>query len=174
MGIARGYKPKIINSDQGCQFTANEWIYQLTLLGVKISMDGKGRALDNIPIERFWRTIKYEEVYLNTYETVSDAKASLNAYISWYNTSRRHRGINHHRPYEVMVGAKVATDWAFKEVEKMAETRSCGYVDNSLRYHTYPQGPTTTTAFKVLMVKEEIKQHKKVKQAMNLSSKIAA
>jgi putative transposase len=57
----------------------------LSLLGIKISMDGKGRCVDNIPIERFWRTVKYEEVYFNTYETVKEARESLDKYIEWYN-----------------------------------------------------------------------------------------
>lgn len=115
MSVATGYKPKIINSDQGCQFTSQEWLYQLTLLGVKISMDGKGRALDNVPIERFWRTIKYEEVYLNTYETVQEAKQNIGQYIEWYNQKRRHSGINNHRPYEVMVGEKQVSSRTFKK-----------------------------------------------------------
>lgn len=183
MAIAKGYKPKIINSDQGCQFTSQEWIYQLTLLGVIISMDGKGRALDNIPIERFWRTIKYEEVYLNNYESVKEAKASLDAYIHWYNHSRRHSGINHHRPYEVMTGKAEATRWAFMQTPKLGESleskenQACRYVDKSSTYPRDPQGPTTTAASSHLLKKEktEIKQQqKKVKQAMNLSSKIAA
>lgn len=177
MAIATGYRPKIINSDQGCQFTSSEWIYQLTLLGVKISMDGKGRALDNIPIERFWRTIKYEEVYLNTYESVKEAKESLNAYINWYNHKRRHSGINDHRPYEVMTGKREATQWAFMQVPKVSESKesqACGYVYKSSTYPRDPQGPTTTTNTLMVKEKKEIKQQKKVKQEMNLSSKIAA
>ena len=104
MSIKTGYKPKIINSDQGCQFTSQEWAYSLSLLKIDISMDGKGRCLDNIPIERFWRTIKYEEVYLKTYESVLEAKEELRKYITWYNHERRHSGIGKKRPYEVMSG----------------------------------------------------------------------
>jgi putative transposase len=104
MAINTGYKPKIINSDQGCQFTSQEWIYSLKLLEIDVSMDGKGRYLDNIFIERFWRTIKYEEVYLKTYETVSEAKESLGAYIRWYNHERRHSSLGKRRPQEVMSG----------------------------------------------------------------------
>lgn len=104
MAINTGYKPKIINSDQGCQFTSQEWIYSLKLLKIDISMDGKGRFLDNIYIERFWRTIKYEEVYLKTYETVSEAKLGLGEYIRWYNHERRHSSLGKKRPYEVMSG----------------------------------------------------------------------
>lgn len=104
MAINTGYKPKIINSDQGCQFTSQEWIYSLNLLKIDISMDGKGRFLDNIYIERFWRTIKYEEVYLKTYETVSEAKLGLGEYIRWYNHERRHSSLGKKRPHEVMSG----------------------------------------------------------------------
>ena len=122
MAINSGYKPKIINSDQGCQFTSQEWCYALSLLGIRISMDGKGRCLDNIPIERFWRTIKYEEVYLKTYETVAEAKEAIAAYIYWYNHERRHMGLNKHRPYEVMMGQENAAKWPFRRV--------AAYVDN--------------------------------------------
>ncbi len=159
MAINKGYKPKIINSDQGCQFTSQEWAYALSLLQIKISMDGKGRCLDNIPIERFWRTIKYEEVYLQTYETVKEAKQSLAAYIDWYNHKRRHSGLSNSRPYEVMVGIKMASSWPFAESKK----RVGGYVDNSNEL------PTKSTTPKAIRTKQKDGQNK-----MNHSSKIAA
>ena len=123
MAINSGFKPVILNSDQGCQFTSQEWVFSLALLGVKISMDGKGRCLDNIPIERFWRTLKYEEVYLKTYETVTEAKEAIAEYIHWYNHKRRHSGINNHRPYEVMIGLQHATYWPFAKEDKEADKR---------------------------------------------------
>jgi len=107
MAVKSGYKAKIVNSDQGCQFTSQEWVYSLRLLGIKISMDGKGRYLDNIFIERFWRTIKYEEVYLKTYDTVFEAKTALGKYIEWYNHERRHSGLGKRRPYEIMSGIEI-------------------------------------------------------------------
>lgn len=158
MAIKSGYQPSIINSDQGCQFTSQEWLYNLTLLGVEISMDGKGRCLDNIAIERFWRTLKYEEVYLKTYDSVKEAKAALGDYIDWYNHKRRHSGINYHRPVEVMIGKEKASKWAFSGVD--------GYVDNCKQLTHRSTISTTTT-------KEKIKRQKE-KQLMNLSSKIAA
>lgn len=103
MAVNSGYRPRIINSDQGCQFTSQDWVYSLSLLGVRISMDGKGRCLDNIPIERFWRTLKYEEVYLKTYESVSEAREALAGYIEWYNHKRRHSSLGKRRPFEVML-----------------------------------------------------------------------
>jgi putative transposase len=155
MGIKSGYCPKIINSDQGCQFTSQEWIYNLALLGVKISMDGKGRCLDNIPIERFWRTLKYEEVYLKTYDCVFEAKEALSVYIYWYNHERRHSGINHHRPFEVMTGLKEALTWSFKKAD--------GYGDNLKQVTHIPTASTT-----------KIKQQIKIENQMNLSSEKAA
>ena len=117
MAIKTGHRPKIINSDQGCQFTSQDWIYNLTLLKIDISMDGKGRYLDNIHIERFWRTIKYEEVYLKTYESVLEARGGLGAYIKWYNHERRHSGIGKRRPYEVMYG--IENNFRQEEIKKM-------------------------------------------------------
>lgn len=115
MAHQTGVTPRIINSDQGCQFTSQDWAYAMSLLGIRISMDGKGRCLDNIPIERFWRTLKVEEVYLNTYETVQEAREAIGQYIEWYNHERRHSGIDNHRPIEVMLGLKHPTYWSFKQ-----------------------------------------------------------
>lgn len=102
MAIATGYKPVIINSDQGCQFTSQEWLYSLSLLNIRVSMDGKGRAIDNIPIERFWRTLKYEEVYLKSYENVEEARKEIMAYIQWYNHQRPHSRLDKLSPWNVM------------------------------------------------------------------------
>ena len=115
MAVSQGYRPLILNTDQGCQFTSQDWLYNMALLGIRVSMDGKGRCLDNIPIERFWRTIKYEEVYLKTYESVQEARESLGTYISWYNNERRHSGLTYNLPYEVLMGLKKAETWPFKQ-----------------------------------------------------------
>jgi putative transposase len=115
MAYQKGFAPKIINSDQGCQFTSQEWAYSLSLLQIRISMNGKGRCLFNIPIKRFWRTLKVEEVYLNTYETVAESRAAISNYIDWYNHKRRHSGIDNHRPVEVVMGLKYPSYWPFKE-----------------------------------------------------------
>ena len=121
MAYQKGITPKIINSDQGCQFTSQEWAYALSLLQIHISMDGKGRCLDNIPIERFWRTLKVEEVYLNTYETVVEAREAIRRYIEWYNHERRHSGIDNHRPIEVMMGLKQPTYWSYKQTTEIKQ-----------------------------------------------------
>ena len=88
-------------------------------------MNGKGRCLDNIPIERFWRPIKYEEVYLRTYETVKEARELLGKYVEWYNKERRHSGINYQRPYEVMAGKVKATQWSFQ--------KACGTTSENIK-----------------------------------------
>lgn len=93
--------PEILNSDQGSQMTSVEYINLVEDSGVKISMDGKRRAFDNIFTERLWRTIKYEEVYLKEYTTPKEAKASLDAYLNFYNTKRLHQSLNYKTPAEV-------------------------------------------------------------------------
>lgn len=93
--------PEIFNSDQGSQFTSEEFIQILLANKVAISMDGKGRALDNVYMERFWRTLKYEDIYLNNYETLIEARVGINKFIHFYNTSRLHSSLNYQTPDEV-------------------------------------------------------------------------
>lgn len=95
--------PGIFNSDQGSQFTSLEFTGRLEKLGVAISMDGRGRAMDNIFVERLWRTVKYEEVYLKSYETVAEARESLARYFLFYNTERLHESLGYRTPREVYV-----------------------------------------------------------------------
>jgi putative transposase len=84
-------KPEIFNSDQGSQFTSPDFIKVLKKSEIKISMDGKGRALDNVAIERFWRTLKYDEVYLHEYKNMKEAKERIGVYINEYNSLRPHQ-----------------------------------------------------------------------------------
>jgi len=90
--------PEIINSDQGCQYTSNEWIITVESEGVKISMDGKGRWADNVFIERFWRSAKYECVYLHSFETIPEARKILGEYIKFYNQRRPHQSLGYKTP----------------------------------------------------------------------------
>ena len=94
-------KPKIFNSDQGSQFTCNKFLEILEAGNIEISMDGKGRAFDNIYIERFWRTVKYEEVYCKAYESFEEAKENLGFYIKHYNEKRLHQSLGYRTPNEV-------------------------------------------------------------------------
>lgn len=96
--IARHGKPEIINSDQGSQFTCNEWIEFLEQEGIKISMDGKGRAIDNIFIERFWRSVKYDYVYIKVPSDGLELYQGLKEYIDYYNNRLCHQGIGHQIP----------------------------------------------------------------------------
>jgi len=95
--------PEIFNSDQGSQFTSNEFIAALSKPkpDIKISMDGKGRVFDNIFVERLWRTVKYEEVYLKSYETVKEARNNLRRYFYFYNNERIHQALDYKTPHEI-------------------------------------------------------------------------
>ena len=93
--------PEIENSDQGIQFTNQEYINIWEENNVKISMDGRGRAMDNIFTERLWRSLKYEEVYLKEYATVLEAKENIKEYIKFYNYERKHQSLNYKTPAEI-------------------------------------------------------------------------
>ncbi len=93
--------PEIFNSDQGSQFTSLAFTEVLKGAGVRISMDGKGRCMDNIFMERLWRSLKYEEVYLKAYETGSDARAGIRAWIEAYNARRPHQALDYATPNEI-------------------------------------------------------------------------
>jgi putative transposase len=97
--------PAIINSDQGSHFTSEQYLGPLVSQGVRISMDGKGRALDNIFTERLWRSVKYEEVYLKGYETPREARNGLGEYLRFYNTERPHQSLGYRTPAEVYTAA---------------------------------------------------------------------
>lgn len=94
--------PEIINSDQGCQFTSEPWRNALIDNKIKVSMDGKGRWADNIYIERFWRSCKYELVNLHSFETVSDARNAIAQYIKFYNDIRPHQALNYKTPNQII------------------------------------------------------------------------
>jgi putative transposase len=89
--LKRYGRPEIFNTDQGSQFTSREFTGVLQAHGVSISMDGKGRAMDNIFVERLWRLVKYEEVYPKQYATMKEARDGLSTYFRFYNTQRPHQ-----------------------------------------------------------------------------------
>lgn len=93
--------PDIFNSDQGCQFTSKDFTGRLEAAGVRISMDGRGRVFDNIFTERLWRTVKYEEVYLNDYDDVADVYDGLTRYFAFYNDERLHQALDYSTPGEI-------------------------------------------------------------------------
>lgn len=93
--------PEIFNTDQGAQFTSESFTGLLLANKIKISMDGKGRAFDNIFIERLWRSVKYEEVYLKEYNSIKEAKLNLDSYFKFYNFERHHQGLGNKKPAEI-------------------------------------------------------------------------
>ena len=97
-------RPEIFNTDQGVQFTSGQFVGRLERSGVKISMDGKGRALDNIFVERLWRSVKYEEIYPKGYESLMELKKGLKKYFAFYNDERPHQGLGYRTPAEVYFG----------------------------------------------------------------------
>jgi len=98
--------PEIFNTDQGPQFTSVEFTNLLENAGIKVSMDGRGRVYDNIFVERLWRSVKYEEVYLHDYQTVQEARAHLSDYFQFYNNERPHEALGYRTPHEFYFGTK--------------------------------------------------------------------
>lgn len=117
-------KPEIFNTDQGAQFTAAAFIDQLEAGGIQVSMDGKGRYLDNIFIERLWRSLKYEEIFTKAYASVVEARFGIGSWMRFYNNERKHQGLGYQTPAEIYEA-----------------TLPCGYVHNARALHTSPQGP---------------------------------
>jgi len=111
-------KPDIFNTDQGVQFTSNDFTKRLLDKHVRISMDGRGRVFDNIFIERLWRTVKYNNIYVHEYQTVSDVRAGLREYFGLYNTERIHQSLDYRTPWEVYSGFS-------GQIEKTLGTRVC-------------------------------------------------
>ena len=117
-------RPEIFNTDQGVQFTSAAFLDELASQGVRISMDGKGRFLDNIFIERLWRSLKYEEVFIKAYGSVAEARSGIGGWIAFYNDERPHQALGYRTPRAAF------------------EAQSAyGYMDNASALTTYPQAP---------------------------------
>ena len=102
--------PEVFNTDQGSQFTGEAFTGLLEQHGVRVSMDGKGRYADNILLERLWRTVKYEEVYLKAYSNGREAKARLDAYFNFYNAQRPHQALGYRTPADAFHGDLAPSD----------------------------------------------------------------
>jgi putative transposase len=126
--------PEIFNTDQGVQFTSADFIATLEGRGVRVSMDGKGRFLDNIFIERLWRSLKYEEIFIKAYSTVNEARKGIKAWLLFYNDERPHQTLDYRTPSAVFEAPQ-----------------GCGYVDNASALTTYPQ----EDRYKSLLLSEE-------------------
>lgn len=103
-----------MNSDQGCQFTSELWIKALTTVGIKVSMDGKGRCIDNIYIERFWRAIKYEAIFINEYDDIHELEKGIKEYIHFYNFERYHQGLDYEIPANIFFTSKSSSSNIYK------------------------------------------------------------
>ena len=108
-------RPEIFNTDQGAQFTSEAFTQTLLERGVRVSMDGKGRYLDNIFVERLWRSVKYEEVYLKAYQTVAEARTGINTYLEFYNQQRPHQALDYRTPAEVYQNGQEEKEVATQE-----------------------------------------------------------
>jgi len=110
-----GRLPEVFNTDQGSQFTSQEWTGELTRLGIAISMDGKGRWMDNVFIERLWRSVKHEDIYLREYASLPALEAGLEAWFERYNAWRPHEALGNRTPSEVHTAAETSVDTPAKE-----------------------------------------------------------
>jgi putative transposase len=122
--LVRHGRPEIFNTDQGSQFTSTAFTGLLLDNTIAISMDGRGAWRDNVFVERLWRSVKYEEVYLRAYDSVGEARASLGRYLDFYNGVRPHQALGYRTPRETFEAAP-----------------TCGYVDNASALTTSPQAP---------------------------------
>ena len=110
--FARYGRPQIVNTDQGSQFTANDFVKAVKAQGCQLSMDGKGAWRDNVFVERFWKSLKYERVYLHAYDSVSQARESIMDYIDWYNHKRPHSSLDRQTPHEALTALLPAVPMA--------------------------------------------------------------
>lgn len=103
--------PEIFNTDQGSQFTCEDFVDCLLDEGIKVSMDGRGRWMDNVMVERLWRSLKYEQVYLHAYDTPREARTSIGRWFHYYNYRRPHQSLEYKTPWEVHNGLLAQPDW---------------------------------------------------------------
>ena len=104
-------RPQIFNTDQGSQFTSEAFTSMLLAQGVQVSMDGRGRCMDNVFVERLWRSIKYEEVYLKAYQNGTEARKGIGAYLAFYNQERPHQALGYRSPGQVFQIEPVSQVW---------------------------------------------------------------
>ena len=131
--LARYGKPRIFNTDQGSQFTSEAFTGRLIAAGVAISMDGRGRFLDNIFIERLWRSIKYEEIHLKAYADGREARAGIGSWMNFYNEDRPHQAMDNQMPMAVWRAGMEKIEAAARAVDMPLR------LDNANALPTYPQ-----------------------------------
>ena len=153
-----GYgRPEIFNTDQGSQFTSDDFTGTLKDHGITISMDGKGRCMDNIFVERLWRSLKYEEVYLNAYTSVAEAKAGIGAWLDFYNKERQHQSLGYRTPRQIYdEGLWVCGRSALPTDCASPASRASSESGEMLAFAHIPTGATANKGFDIDEVKSRI------------------
>ena len=132
--------PEICNADQGAQFTSESWVTCLTSYGVLISHVGVGRCIDNIFIERFWWTLKWEDIHLSSYETVPEARAGITDFIKYYNEERPHQALGYKTPFEVYSEKNVSAPSFLGQPGRGSMSSACGHFPTGPTVHPLPFG----------------------------------
>jgi putative transposase len=148
--LSRYGRPEIFNTDQGSQFTSDDFTGTLKRHGVIISMDGKGRCMDNIFVERLWRSLKYEEVYLNAYATVAEARTGIGAWLSFYNEERQHQSLGYHTPRQIyQEGLWICGRSALPTGSASPASRASSESGEMLAFAHIPTGTATKKGFDI-------------------------
>jgi putative transposase len=154
--LSRHGRPEIFNTDQGSQFTSDDFTGTLQRHGITISMDGKGRCMDNIFVERLWRSLKYEEVYLHAYATVAEAKAGIGAWLDFYNTERPHQSLGYRTPRQIYqeglwICGRSASPTGCASPASQASSES----GEMLAFAHIPTGTTASNGLEIAQVKDQ-------------------
>ena len=148
--LSRYGRPEIFNTDQGCQFTSTEFTGVLEQGGITISMDGKGRCMDNIFVERLWRSLKYEEVYLHAYASVAEAKSGIGAWLRFYNEERQHQSHGYRTPRQVyQEGLWICGRSALPTGSASTASRAGSESGEALAFAHIPTGTTANKGFDI-------------------------
>src|SRR5438477_6932281 len=143
-------RPEIFNTDQGSQFTSDDFTDTLKRHAITISMDGKGHYMDNIFVERLWRSLKYEEVYLNAYARVVEAKAGIGAWLDFYNTVRQHLSLGYSTPRKIyQEGLWICGLWALPTGHATPTSRASSEGGEMLAFAHIPTGTAANQAFDI-------------------------
>jgi putative transposase len=155
--LSRYGRAEIFNTDQGSQFTSDDFTGTLKDHGITISMDGKGRCMDNIFVERLWRSLKYEEVYLNAYASVAEAKAGIGAWLDFYNEERQHQSLGYRTPRQIYdEGLWICGRSALPTGSASPASRASSESGEMLAFAHIPTGATASKGFDTDQVKNRI------------------
>jgi putative transposase len=155
--LARYGRPEIFNTDQGSQFTSDDFTGILKRHEVTISMDGKGRCMDNIFVERLWRSLKYEEVYLNAYATVAEAKDGIGSWLNFYNMERQHQSLGYRTPRQIyQEGLWICGRSALPTGSASPASRASSESGEMLAFAHIPTGATANTGLDIDEVKGKL------------------